>query len=229
MTKKLLFITALFLFAVTTQAQITINGQSTPTSIKQDTQVSVSITYTSSVTIAEWQIQLFPINPDGSINYGGTSTQIYVGNYYTGSNPPITGNTLPIATTPTTLNFTSYCDGSIVPVGNYKWFVKLKESSSTPEADVVYGDNNIAVTVGTLSSPDFKKLSSVFLVNSATKTLHVLDNFDNVKNASIYNMAGQMIKTIPNISSNVTYDLSKLTKGLYILITSDNQKLKFSI
>ena len=126
--KKLLFMASLFLVATTTQAQITLISQGTPAKIAQNAEVKVSITYTSTVEINEWQIQLFPANADGTVNWGGPDPGIYIGNNYTGSTPPIEGKSLPIAAEPRTLTFTSYCDGAKVPVGtdNYIWFVKLK-------------------------------------------------------------------------------------------------------
>ena len=227
--KKLLIMASIILFGATTQAQITINGQSTPATIQQNSVVTVSLTYTSTVTVGEWQIQLFPVNQDGSINFGGPTTQIYIGNNYTGSNPPISGSSLPIATSPSTLTFNSYCDGAIVPVGNYKWFVKLKESTSTPEEQAVYGNNDINVTVTSpsLSVSDFKKLSDAVFVNSATKTLKISDKIGDVKSVAIYNAAGAKVKTIQDVTAQSTHDLSMLVSGLYVLISSDNQTVKF--
>lgn len=230
--KKLLFIGLFLLLSEgVMHAQIVINGQNTPETIPQNSEVSVSITYTSSVEISEWQIQLFPTNLDGSINYGGTSTQVYIGNNYTGSNPPIAGNTLPIAVSPSTLTFTSYLDGNVVPVGTYKWFVKLKENSATPEQDAVYGDNSISVTVTnpSLSIGNSNDVSSVFIVNSLSKTLFVTNKVEKGTSITIFNMAGQKVKTITDVSGDSTYDLSALGNNMYVLVTSTNHKIKFSL
>ena len=231
MMKKLLFIGLFLLVATTNQAQITLSGQSTPAIIVQGTEVTVSLTYTSTVPVEEWQIQLFTTNEDGSINYGGPNTQIYIGNNYTGSNPPIEGKSLPIATQPTTLTFKSYCDPANVPVGdNYKWFVKLKETAATPESGAVYGNNDIQVTVtSALATDSFKSLSSVFFINSSLKTLQVFDNSNQFKSVNIYTLEGKKVKTIQNIGKNSNYDLSMFPAGYYILSTSDNRSMKFSL
>lgn len=225
--KKLLFMASLFLVATTTQAQITLISQGTPAKIAQNAEVKVSITYTSTVEINEWQIQLFPANADGTVNWGGPDPGIYIGNNYTGSTPPIEGKSLPIAAEPKTLTFTSYCDGAKVPVGtdNYIWFVKLKG----PGFDEVLGQQNLVSVSAVLATSNFKKLSSVFLINSNSRVLQVLDNSEVIESASIYTLEGKKVKTIQNLATHSNHDLSMFPAGLYILSTSDNRSMKFSL
>ncbi|AWG21005.1 hypothetical protein FFWV33_05365 [Flavobacterium faecale] len=233
-TRALFLTTSLFTGAMGF-CQMSITSQSTPAKLVQGKEVDLSITYTSAVPV-EFQIQLFK-TVGGEIDYANGSIDIYIGKFYTGTNPPTQIITtagypqLPATATPSTVTFHQYVDPTSIknPVGtNYKWFVKISAdpNTNTPGTDIAYGDNNIVTQIypeGTvLGTAAFISPEEMYFDNS-TKMLIIKETQS--KKVSIYDLNGKEVKTV-SLLNGKTVDLSSLTKGVYLLKTDDNKAMK---
>ncbi len=213
--------------------QIALISQVTPTTVEQDVPFMISLTYTSTVEIADWQIKLRKIeNGTGVEPEFPNDSGIYRGNGYAGEAPInpliiVPGNKLPIAATPTTVSFmvTAPAANAIIAGFNYKWFVNLKQ-----DAFNITGMEPVVTVVpkGALSSNNFSSIdSSEMFVSNDSNSLVV--NSANLKStsATVYDMSGRSVKEI-NLKAGLSHDLS-LNQGVYFLVTNDNRKLKFAL
>lgn len=235
---RVLFLTSSLFTGALGYSQMSITNQSTPAKLVQGKPVDLSITYTSAVPV-EFQIQLFK-TVSGEIDYANGSTDIYIGKFYTGDNPPAQIITtagypqLPATATPSTVTFHQYVDPANAnnPVGsNYKWFVKISadNNTNTVGTDVAYGDNSIVTQIypeGTNLATDSFITPEEMYINNSIKMLIIKET--TAQKAAIYDLNGRMIKAI-SLKENNTIDLSFLTKGVYLLKTDDNKTMKFAL
>ncbi|MBP7470444.1 MAG: T9SS type A sorting domain-containing protein, partial [Flavobacterium sp.] len=68
---------------------------------------------------------------------------------------------------------------------------------------------------------------SEMYVNKATKSL-VVNKSGVYESASVYDVTGKKVMNI-NLANASNVDLSKLTTGVYILVTNDNKTIKFML
>lgn len=209
-TKLLLFF--LFAFVLKAQAQNGIASFTAPVEALRNSNASVTINYTANVA-GQYQFQVFPKNADNSINFGAGGTSIFA------------GGVLPAA--PTGGTFTSsptdlYVDPAFA-LGDYIWFIKITVGGT----DYFTATNQLISIVTTLNTNSFSIDVSELFVNSKLKTLEV--NRTNLKSesAKIYDITGKLVVNISKLQNTSTLSLSNLNKGVYVLVTNDNRKLKF--
>lgn len=224
---------SIFLFSVAFSfAQVVITGQSTPSAVEQNQNISVSFTYTSTVEVPDFQIKLIFVDGNGD-EVPMTDSQVYVGNGYLGNAPQpanvLTGpNRLPIASSPTTVVFNTWINPSTVPVGtNYKWFVNLN-GGANPGFNVFGQNAPVAVVAeGALNTVNFSINNDEMYVSHDLKSL-VINTTNVVSNSAIvYDVMGKKIVTIENLKEQASFDFSSLGNGVFVLLTNDNRKLKF--
>ena len=97
-----------------------------------------------------------------------------------------------------------------------------------------YIDEIYVYNCSLLSVENIQKNNGVKVFPNPTSGIITVENTknQNLKNAEIYNVAGQLVKSFPlnKSSKNTTLDLGNLTKGTYILkINSDNESSSVKI
>jgi hypothetical protein len=190
-----------------------ITSVNAPGQVAINTNASVTINYVANAE-GTYQFQVFPKNTDNSINFAAGGTTIFA------------GGTLPIATSggvftsnPTDL----FVDSNTVTVGNYIWFIKITVAS----VDYFAPMNPLVSVVTTLSANSFLIDSKEMFVNHKLKSLEINTTNLASESAIIYDITGKRVQNLIKLKETKFVDLSNLHRGIYILVTNDNRKLKF--
>jgi hypothetical protein len=228
MKRQLLFLSTL-LFFTWSHGQVVITSQVTPAVLVPGQNFVASFTYTSTVMIPAYQIQLYNTLANGDIDYStGSSVDIYLGNFYTGSAPaPFpAGTVLPITATPSTITFNGFVRANL-PLGtNYKWFVKLAPNTGN-DTGAAFGTQTAVTVSAPLATDEYSISNSEIYVNSLTKSVVV--NRQNIKSdsAQVFDLSGRSVARLANLQQNGSFDLSGLGSGVYFLVTNDRRNFKF--
>ena len=212
-TKKI-FLTATLVATSFGYAQNTMTAVDFPTSVALGSTQTVKFNYTASEA-GTCEIQIVPLDANGNTVYNGAMS------YQTGIPLPAAATTTLFTTT---VSIASAIPQSFKDAGytSYIWFAWIKVGGATT---YLQSTQYVSFTGG-LGLESFVNPSEMY-VNKATKSL-VVNKSGVYESASVYDVTG---KTVMNIkltnASNV--DLSKLTTGVYILVTNDNKKIKFML
>lgn len=213
-TKKIL-LTATLVATSFGYAQDTMTAVDFPTSVALGSTQTVKFNYTASLD-GTCEIQIVPLDANGNTVYDGAMS------YKTGIPLPAAATTTLFTTT---VNIASAIPQKFIDAGytSYRWFTYITVAGVTTYLQSATQYVNFT---GGLGLESFVNPSEMY-VNKATKSL-VVNKSGVYESASVYDVTG---KTVMNIkltnASNV--DLSKLTTGVYILVTNDNKKIKFML
>lgn len=214
-TKKILFTAALVATSFG-YAQDTMTAVSFPTSVALGSTQTVKFNYTASVD-GTCEIQIVPLDAVGGTVYDGAMS------YKTGIPVPAAATTTLFTTT---VNIAAAIPQKFIDAGytSYRWFTYITVAGVTTYLQSA--TQYVSFTGGALRVESFVNASEMY-VNNATKSL-VVNKSGVYESASVYDVTG---KTVMNIKlANVSnVDLSKLTTGVYILVTNDNKKMKFML
>lgn len=212
MKLKLLIISIVYVMGFTSHSQNGISSFTAPSQAALNTNASVTINYNADVE-GQYQFQVFPKNPDNSINFGAGGTSIFA------------GGILPAA--PTGGVFTSSpTDLYVAPnfmLGDYIWFIKITVGG----VDYFTASNQLVSIVATLSTNSFSIDSNELFINHKLKSLEINNIKLGSKSASIYDITGKKALDSIKLNDNTSVDISNLQTGVYVLVTNDNRRLKF--
>ncbi|TRX16611.1 T9SS type A sorting domain-containing protein [Flavobacterium franklandianum] len=214
-TKKIL-LTATLVATSFGYAQDTMTAVDFPTSVALGSTQTVKFNYTASVD-GTCEIQIVPLDANDNTVYDGAMS------YKTGIPVPAAATTTLFTTT---ANIASAIPQKFIDAGytSYRWFTYITVAGTTTYLQSA--TQFVSFTGGTMGLESFVNPRDMY-VNKAAKLL-VVNKSGAYESASVYDVTG---KTVMNFklanASNV--DLSKLTTGVYILVTNDNKKLKFML
>jgi len=214
-TKKI-FLTATLVATSFGYAQDTMTAVDFPTSVALGSTQTVKFNYTASEA-GTCEIQIVPLDADGNTVYDGAMS------YQTGIPVPAAATTTLFTTT---ANIAAAIPQKFIDAGytSYRWFTYITVAGTTTYLQSA--TQYVSFTGGTMGVESFVSPSEMY-VNKAAKLL-VVNKSGVYESASVYDVTG---KTVMNFrlanASNV--DLSKLTTGVYILVTNDNKKIKFML
>ncbi len=213
-TKKIL-LTATLVATSFSFAQ-TMTAVDFPTSVALGSTQTVKFNYTASED-GTCEIQIVPLKENGDTVYDGAMC------YKTGIPLPAAATTTLFTTT---VNIASAIPQKFIDAGytSYRWFTYITVAGSPTYLQSA--TQFVSFTGGTMGLESFVNPSEMY-VNKAAKLL-IVNKSGVYESANVYDVTG---KTVMNIkltnASNV--DLSKLTTGVYILVTNDNKKIKFML
>ena len=214
-TKKIL-LTATLVATSFGYAQNTMTAVDFPTSVALGSTQTVKFNYTASEA-GTCEIQIVPLDANGNTVYNGAMS------YQTGIPLPAAATTTLFTTT---VSIASAIPQNFIDAGytSYRWFAWIKVGNATTylqSADIL-----VSFTGGTMGLESFVNPSEMY-VNKATKSL-VVNKSGVYESASVYDVTGKKVMNI-NLANASNVDLSKLTTGVYILVTNDNKKIKFML
>ncbi len=137
---------------------------------------------------------------------------------------------------PTFTNNSTFPDGA-TPAGDRTYFPMGSGSGGPnygpPSAlgiKLLVNEMNLMMNP-TLSTSDFLKKSNFSVwTDREQSTVNVRNKTDELKTIEIFNMTGQTVKTLKNISGNeISVDVAGLTTGLYIIKINNNYNQKFVV
>lgn len=224
-TKKIL-LTATLVATSFAYAQDTMTANDFPISVALGSTQTVKFNYTASADgICEIQIVPTYPNPNPTPENPALILTAYDGAMCYKTNIP-----LPAAATTTvfttTVNIASEIPQKFIDAGytTYRWFSWIKVGGATTYLQSA--EQPVTFTGGTMGVESFVNPSEMY-VNNATKSL-VVNKSGVYESASVYDVTGKKVMNI-NLANASNVDLSKLTTGVYILVTNDNKIIKFML
>ena len=213
-TKKIL-LTATLVATSFGYAQNTMTAVDFPTSVALGSTQTVKFNYTASEA-GTCEIQIVPLKANGDTEYDGSMC------YKTGIPLPAAATTTLFTTT---VNIASAIPQNFIDAGytSYRWFAWIKVGNATT---YLQSATQYVSFTGGLGLESFVNPSEMY-VNNATKSL-VVNKSGVYESASVYDVTGKKVMNI-NLANASNVDLSKLTTGVYILVTNDNKIIKFML
>ena len=98
--------------------------------------------------------------------------------------------------------------------------------------DPVFGDNIFCFTPSELTSTinEKQETKGIRVYPNPAQTFIIIDEGEDLQNYEIYDLNGQLMRTLQTISSSDVIDVSELKKGTYLLVNPENMRQKiFSI
>lgn len=189
-----------------------ITSATSPSQIAINSHASVTINYVANVA-GTYEFQVYPKNPDNTINFSGGGTTIYA------------GGTLPAAPSGGifTSNPTDLFVANTIALGDYIWFIKIVLEGT----DYVAPTNQLVSVVTSLNVNTYLINSSEMFINYTRKSLELSAVNTTSKSANIYSLTGEKVLSISKLDTKHSIDLARLTSGMYVLVTNDNRILKF--